>query len=253
MILVYRESWALTVIQVRADEFLLIGLHVPSLEMKRPWMPPGHTLFQSRSHCSSPIWRSVPKSLEFFCSVCTAIFAATLVIKKSWIHDLLQCTDLEITYQNKVVYKLHNCCMRIADRGEQQDTSQWKQSSLIRSVVESVFVCVAQQTLSVGTIKNIFFFSQCLAFAACFIWVFLSKQPGLVEVWLDITPTLGKTSAWGEKVVVGRGGCILILPLLVTSRRPPRLAEGVDLSNPFHNQVLSPPPGFQTLSRSSKM
>lgn len=59
--------------------------------------------------------------------------------------------------------------MRIADRGEQQDTSQWKQSSLIRSVVESVFVCVAQQTLSVGTIKNIFFFSQCMAFAACFI------------------------------------------------------------------------------------
>lgn len=56
----------------------------------------------------------------------------------------------------KIVYKLHNCCMCIADRGEQQDTSQWKRSSLIRSVVESVCVRVAQQILGVGTMKGIF-------------------------------------------------------------------------------------------------
>lgn len=92
-----------------------------------------------------------------------------------------------------------------------------------------------------------------MAFAACFIQAFLSKQPGLVEVRLGITPTPGKMSARGEQVLVGRGGCILILLLMVTSPRPSRLAEGVELLNPFHDQVLSPPPGFQTLSRSSKM
>jgi len=87
------------------------------------------------------------KVTRAFSSFCTVTFAAVFLIKKSGIHDLLQCKDLEITYQNKVVYKLHNYCMCIIDKGEQQDTSQWKQSSLIRSVVESV--CVLHSRYSV--------------------------------------------------------------------------------------------------------
>lgn len=97
-------------------------------------------------------------------SVFSSTFEAYFLIKKSRLRDLLLCRDLEITYQNKAAYNLHNCCLCIADRGEQQDTSQWKQSSLIRSVVECV--CVAQQILSMGTMKSIFF---CLLAA----WVLL--------------------------------------------------------------------------------
>lgn len=93
------------------------------------------------------------------CAKATSIFSSTFealfLIKKSRLRDLLLCRDLEITYQNKAVYNLHNCCLCIADRGEQQDTSQWKQPSLIRSVVECV--CVAQQILSMGTMKSFFF------------------------------------------------------------------------------------------------
>lgn len=115
------------------------------------------------------------KVAGFFCPVCTVTFAAAFLNKKSAIHDLLQHRDLEITYQNKVVYKLHNCCVCIADRGEQQDTSQWKQSSLIRSAVERVRVCVTQQILSAGTMKSFYFLFSLRGFC-CLIHMSLSAK-----------------------------------------------------------------------------
>lgn len=59
-------------------------------------------------------------SSMFLSFSCTVTFVAVFLIKKARIRDLLLCRDLEITYQNKEVYNLHNCCLCIADRGEQQ-------------------------------------------------------------------------------------------------------------------------------------
>lgn len=76
----------------------------------------------------------------------------------------------------KIVYKLHNCCVCIADRGEQQDTSRWKQSSLIRSAVERVRVCVTQQILSAGTTKSFSSFLFSLHGFCCLLHMSLSDK-----------------------------------------------------------------------------
>lgn len=97
MTLVYRESQDIAVIQVRAHEFLFFGLgEEMTLDASRTSTVPELVSLQL------PHLAQHTKVAGAFCSICKVTFAAVFLIKKSGIHDLLQCRDLEITCQNSL-------------------------------------------------------------------------------------------------------------------------------------------------------
>lgn len=96
------------------------------------------------------------QSFGSFLLLCTVTFAAMLLIKSQEFVTFCSAKMWRLLTKNKVVYKLQNCCMCIADREEQRGTSQ---SSLIGSVVGEG-VCVLHSRYSVWDHEKPFFFSH---------------------------------------------------------------------------------------------
>lgn len=96
------------------------------------------------SRTSSP-FGIAHQSCWSFLLLCTVTFAAVFLIKSQEFVTFCSAKIWRLLAKNKVVYKVQNCCMCIADREEQRGTSQ---SSLIGSVVGEG-VCVLHSRYSV--------------------------------------------------------------------------------------------------------
>lgn len=96
------------------------------------------------SRTSSP-FGTARQSCWSFLLLCTVTFAAMFLIESQEFVTFCSAKIWRLLTKNKIVYKLQNCCMCIADREEQRGTSQ---SSLIGSVVGEG-VCVLHSRYSV--------------------------------------------------------------------------------------------------------